>query len=882
MNRLRAWLLRCAGIFTGKSREHEMAEELESHLQMHIADNLRSGMSPQEARRQALVALGGVENTKQAYRDRSTIPWIESLMQDLRFARRQLYQHPGFAVIAIVVLALGIGACVAIFAFVDAALLKPLPYWQPDRLDSVTESVAMIPRANLSYPDYLDWKSRNHVYSSLDVYDQRGYMLQTHDGVKLVHGSRVSDGFFRTLGVKPLLGRDFYSGEDLPSAPHTVALSYSGWQKWFGGRGDIIGQPVTLSGDVYTVVAVLPAGFHFAPAGSAEFWTTLHVKGTCDLRRSCHSLNGVGRLKDGVSTEKAQAEMKTIAAQLEQQYPDSNRGQGAMIEPLREVIVGDVRPILLLLLAGAGLLLLIACVNVASLLLVRSESRRREIAVRGALGASRSRLLGLFLTEGLVLVTIGAGMGLLFAALAIKVLVSLISEDLLAYMPYLVGLGISARSLAFAAMLAALALLLFTLAPAVRFLSAHPLTDGLTDGGRTAASNTWRRFASRLVVVELATALVLLAGAGLLGRSLYRLLHVDVGFQPEHLATVQVALPPSYAKDEQRVAVMRQIISRLSAMPGVTSVGVTTRVPVSSNGNTTWIRFVGRPYHGEHNEVNEREVSPEFFRTLQARLLRGRTFTDAEDATKPNVAIINRALAKQYFPNEDPIGKQYGNTALEPKSLTQIIGVVDDIKEGGLDEQTWPAVYESFNQSPDDFFTVFVRSQQAEQTLLPVMISAIHQIDPGIAAFDEMTMAGRIQNSPSAYIHRTSAWIVGSFAALALLLGVVGLYGVVAYSVSQRTREIGVRMALGAQRSSVYQLILREAGWLTLLGVLSGLVAAVAAGALLRKLLFGIHSWDIPTLVGVAALLTISALLASYIPARRAASVNPVDALRTE
>ncbi len=254
MNHLRAWLLRFTGIFTGKSREHEMAEELESHLQMHIADNLRAGMSPEEARRVAMVALGGVENTKQAYRDRSTIPWIESLMQDLRFARRQLYQHPGFAVIAIVVLALGIGACVAIFAFVDAALLKPLPYSQPDRLDSVTESVAMIPRANLSYPDYLDWKSRNDVYSSLDVYNQRGYMLQTHEGVKLVHGARVSDGFFRTLGVKPVLGRDFYSGEDLPSAPHTVALSYSGWQKWFGGRADIIGQPVTLSGDVYTVV----------------------------------------------------------------------------------------------------------------------------------------------------------------------------------------------------------------------------------------------------------------------------------------------------------------------------------------------------------------------------------------------------------------------------------------------------------------------------------------------------------------------------------------------------------------------------------------------------------------------------------------------------
>ncbi len=377
-------------------------------------------------------------------------------------------------------------------------------------------------------------------------------------------------------------------------------------------------------------------------------------------------------------------------------------------------------------------------------------------------------------------------------------------------------------------------------------------------------------------------AVVLLAAAGLLGKSFYRLLHVDIGFQADHLATVQVALPPSYATDAQKVTLTRHVVSQLASLPGVRSVGLTTRLPVTSNGNTTWIRIAGHPFHGEHNEVNQREVSSEFLRTLQARLLRGRYFTDSEDASKPNVVIINQALAKQFFPGEDPIGKQIGDTKLSPKSLTQIIGVVDDIKEGSLEEDTWPAVYYPFNQSPDDFVTVFVRSDQAAESLLPAMIARIHQIDPGVAAFDEATMNQRIYNSPSAYLHRTSAWLIGGFAVLALVLGAVGLYGVIAYSVSQRTREIGVRMALGAQRTAVYQLIMSEAGWLTGVGILAGLACAVGAAALMRKLLFGVEAWDVSTLVGVSVLLAMSALLASYLPARRAASINPVDALRAE
>jgi macrolide transport system ATP-binding/permease protein len=882
MKLLRAWALRLGGLFSKRGRENEFSAEIESHLQMQIEDNLRSGMSAEEARRAALVKLGGLEQTRQAYRERATLPFMESLRMDLRFAARQMVKNPAFALTAVAVLALGIGASVAIFAFVDATLLKPLPYWKPNRLVGATESVAGIPRANLSVDDLRDWRSRNDVFSSLDVYNQRGYMLPTREGTQIVAGARVTDGFFRTLGVTPVVGRDFYKGEDLSSSPRAVMLSYAAWQKFFGGRPDIAGQAVTLSGDSYTIVGVLPRDFLFALAGTPLFWTALHPEGQCDLRRSCHSLVGVARLKDGVDVAKAKAEMKAIAAALEQQYPDSNRGQGAIVDPLREVIVGEVRPLLLLLLTGAALLLVIACVNVSSLLLVRSESRRREIAVRGALGASHVRLVRQFVTESFVLVILGSVMGLGLGALLLRLLLGFITKDIMEYTPYLVGLGIDWRSVGFVAVLAVISLVLFSLAPTLRFTLSSEIRDDLAEGGRTAASNTWRRFAANLVIVELAIAVVLLAAAGLLGKSFYRLLHVDIGFQSDHLATVQVALPSNYSTDAQKVQLTRQIVSRLEALPGVKSVGLTSRIPVTSNGNTTWIRIVGHPYNGEHNETNEREVSAQYFQTLQAPLIKGRFFTDAEDASKPNVIIINEALAKKYFPGEDPVGKQMGDNQLTPKSITQVIGVVSNVKEGSLDEETWPAVYYPFNQSPDDFFILFVRTTQAEELILPTLISTIHRVDPAIATFDEATMNQRVNTSPTAYLHSTSAWLIGGFAVLALVLGVVGLYGVIAYSVSQRTREIGVRMALGAQRAAVYQLIMSEAGWLTGIGIVAGLACAIGVAVLMRKLLFGVQAWDVSTLAGVSALLALAALLASYLPARRAASVNPVDALRAE
>jgi predicted permease len=661
-----------------------------------------------------------------------------------------------------------------------------------------------------------------------------------------------------------------------------VLLRYGAWQKRFGGRPDVVGQSVNLSGVQYTIVGVLPKDFEFAPREIAEFFEPLRPTSECQKRRSCHDLIGVGRLKDGVTVSGALAQMKSVALQLENQYPDSNRGQGASVMPLSSAIVGDIRPILLVLLTGAGLLMLIACVNVSSLLLVRAESRRREIAVRGALGASRARLSRQFVTEALTVVASGSAMGLGLAYLGMKGLSRLISKDWMAGMPFLHGLGLNPRVLIFAACLAVLAGILFSLTPILHFRFSD-MRDGLTEGARGSAGRLWRRMGANLVVIELATAVVLLAGAGLLGKSLYKLLHEDLGFRPDHLATLNIGLPSAaFSTDQQQVAFEHAVLERAGSLPGVQSAAATSLLPVSCNCNTDWVRFVGKPYNGIHNEVNEREVSTGLFQTLQVKLKSGRFFTDADNAGKPKVILINQAFAQKYFPGEDPIGRKLGDTQLSPASIREVVGVVENFKDAGLDQEQWPAEYEPFDQSPDGYFSVVLRTSQDAGSILPALAPMIHSVSPNVSVDWERTMQQNIDDSEAAYIHRSAAWLIGGFAALALLLGVVGLYGVIAYSVGQRTREIGVRMALGAQRNSVYRLIFGEAGKLIAMGIAVGLAGSVASAMLMRKLLFGVQAWDASTLAAVAGVLAASALLASYFPAHRAASVNPTEALRSE
>jgi macrolide transport system ATP-binding/permease protein len=852
----------------------ELEEEMRFHREEVEREIAEGGASKDEAPRAARRRFGN--ETRARERSHEVIGFrFETVMQDLRFALRQLRKNPGFTATAVVTLALGMCAGVAIFAVVDAALIRPLPYRDASRLVSLYEAISVGPQFHISYPDYLDWKKMNRSFDALDIYVQSPFMQKTPAGVQKVDGAAVTDGFFKTLGVTPVLGRDFRTGEDLPSAPHTAMLSYGAWQKRYGGQRDVLGQTVTLDGDLFTIIGVLPKEFHFVPAEPAEFWVTVHDEGKS---RGSHSAYGIARLKDGVSLQQAAADMKTVTGQLEKQYPDTNRGRGSTVLSLTEVIRGDVRPVLVMLLCGAALLLLIACVNVVSLLLARAESRRREIAVRGALGASRARLTRQFVTEGLLLVAVGSVAGVAMAEVALRAAEHLVPADMLARMPYLAGMSLSGHVQMFAVCIVVLAGFVFGMAPLLR-MPQGVTNESLNDGGRTAAGTGWRRFGSKLVVLELTTAVVLLVSAGLLGKSFYRLLHVETGIRSEHLATALVTLPRAqYGKDEQVKAVTKSLLERVGRLPGVESAGIVSDLPVGGGDGMVVLEIVGRPDKNDRSEVVYRITSPGYFKTLGARLRQGRYLEENEDEKQPRVAIINQSLAKKYFAGEEPLGRliKFGD-----RGPITIVGVVDDIREGPLEMEVRPAFYAPFDQDPDPFFGVAVRAD-GEDGLLPALSAAIHEIDPGIAVYREMTMDGKIHDSPSATMHRGSAWVVGGFAATALLLGVVGLYGVIAYSVSQRTREIGVRMALGAGRGSVMKMVMREAGWLAAVGIVAGLACSMVAATMMKKLLFGVSAWDVPTLAGVAVVLGAAALAASAVPARRAASVDPMEALRAE
>jgi predicted permease len=713
------------------------------------------------------------------------------------------------------------------------------------------------------------------------MYTGWNFMLASPQGTELAAGAHVSSGFFRTLGVAPALGRDFRPEEDGRDAGRTVILSSASWQKRFGGRREILGKTVTLDGVAKTIVGVMPRDFNFAPVEPVEFWDTIDPASSCSKRRICHNLFGVARLKDGVTIAAALDDVTRLARQLEKQYPDSNQGQGAAVFPLTEVIVGDVGPVLKTLLAGTALLLLIAGVNVANLLLVRSEGRRREIALRGALGASAMRIVRQFVTEGGVLVGAGSVLAVAMAAVAVRTLPRLIPADMLAGMPFLSEAGTSARVALYAGAIALFAWLLFAVVPLLR-LPLRDVRGGLTDGGRTAAGVTWRRLGASLVVLELATAMLLLAGAGLLTRSLHQLLHVETGIRTDHLATISVAGPPSvYDTDAKAIALEKEVLRRMGNLPGVRSAAIATFLPLTGNGPFSDFIVEGQPLRpGEHDEATRREITPTYFATVGAEMVRGRTFTD-DDGLKMRVAIVNQAMAQKFFAGEDPVGKRIRSIG-GPAPPIEVVGVVRDIKEGPLNDLTRPAFYIPFAQDPEPFFSVVLRSSQDDASLLPMMVRVMHEMDSRIAAFGQSTMETSIRESQTAYLHRSAAWLAGGFAALALLLGVVGLYGVIAYSVSQRTREIGVRMALGAQRSTVSGMVLGEALRLIVVGIGAGVAGSLATAGLLRPLLFGVHPWDGTTLAGVAALLGVAAIVASYVPAHRAASMNPVDALRAE
>jgi macrolide transport system ATP-binding/permease protein len=892
--------LRLRSLFRRDQVERDLEDEFRDHLERQVEAGIARGLTHDEARYAAMRAFGGVEGRKEECRDMRRVNFIEHRLQDLRYAIRQLLRYRGFATTAIVVPALGIAASVALFGFVDAAMIKPLPYAEPSRLVTVfgtrPDLAAGQNRGGVSYLDFLDWRERNRAFSSVAAYDVRaGFTLETTMGPEPVPGLRVTSAFFRTLGVTPLIGREFAVDEEGAAAPPTVLISYAAWQRRFGGNPDVLGQTVTLqsfwlgNAEPHVVIGVLPPGFHFPMAEHAEFWATIRRTQACWGIRGCRSLEAIARLANGVSVQAASVDMTSVLEQLRREYPDHHRSpEAAKLIPLRDVMLGDVGRMLIMLLVGSLLLLVIACTNVTSLVLARTDSRAREIAVRNALGASSPRLVLQFATEALVLATTAAALGVLLASVGMRFLSSLLTADMISRMPYLQDIGLNPRLVVFAVAVTAVVTCVFALTPLAR-VSVSGTLAGLNYESRTTAGGTWRRLGAHLVVAELAVAVVLLIGAGLLGKSLYRLIHVDVGFNAQQLAEVAVAPgsaritgadPTRDDNTEQPGALARRIAERVAAVPGVQAVGYADLLPLSAGlapTSTFWVS--GRASEEQLPEDwPVRRISSRYFTTLQARLLRGRYFTEEEVASVRPVMIIGESAARRYFRSEDPIGQSIAlGGAASP--AREIVGVVADIKDGPPETPSHPSAYVPFDQSA---FGLAVRLSQSEQTFVPTVRAAIREIQPDALVGELTTIADRANRLPSTSLHRSTAWLIGAFAAIAFVLSVVGLYGVVAYSVGQRTREIGVRMALGAERRMVYRLVLGEASWLAGLGTALGTICAVMAATLMQSLLFDVPSWDPATLLGTALAVLVSALLASYIPAHRAASVNPIEVLRSE
>lgn len=807
---------------------------------------------------------------------------MNTLYQDLRYALRLLVKNPSFTSIAVLTLALGITATTVIFTLVDAALLRPLPYSEPSRLvavfDSRQQNVAS--RFESSYPDFLDWRRQTTTFASLAGYNRNDSIVRVSGSPELMPSAAVTANFFRTLGVEPAMGRDFRDGEDVASAEHVVLLSYAAFQNRFGGRAETIGQHIVVDDEPATIVGILPKSFAFAPIGSAELWRPTRPQGQLLERRNLHWLNVIGRLKPDASLTMASADMQVIATRLEQAYPQSNKKLRALVVPLTEVIVGDVRPILRILFAAVELLLLIACVNVANLLLSRSLSRQREIAVRTALGASRFRLVRQVLTEGVLLAFVAGALGILFALFILQTLPHLVDQQTLGSMPFLQNLGLGKHMLLFVCASSLLAGILFSLIPALQ-TSKPQLQQTLKQGSQMTGSRTWRRVTSSFVVSEMAMALVLLVGAALLVKTLHRLLTVDLGFNSDHLVTLNVSLPARYDTGLKQLAFERTLLDRLRALPGVTSAGNTSMLPIIG-GNTINSRIVGDPAIDQGHEANIRDVSPEYFSTLQAKLAKGRWFSEADDAAAPQRVIVNQRYVDLFLNGRDPLTHQILFTFSPTQKPREIVGVVENVREGALDAEFRPAVYAPFAQSPNSDFAVVIRTAGSADAVITSAQKAVHEIDGDAVVYIVRTMQEVVDGSPAAMLHSYAAWLTTAFALAALLLGVIGLYSVISNSVAQRTQEIGVRMALGAQRGNVLHMIFIEGGKLIAIGAAVGLAASLLAGQLLRGFLFAVKSWDPLAFAASFLVLALVAAVASCIPAWRATRVNPIQALRYE
>ncbi|HEY0321328.1 MAG TPA: ABC transporter permease [Pyrinomonadaceae bacterium] len=808
-----------------------------------------------------------------------------NLMQDLRYGARMLAKSPGFTAVIVLALALGIGANTAIFSVVNAVLLRPLPFDQPEQLMMVWGASRNNGTTNivLSVPDIQDLRQQSQTLEYIAPYNGSGTTLSNGEDSERVFGAIVPADIFPLLRTKPLMGRVFTREEDVPGGPSVVVISQSLWQRAFGSDPAIVGKQIKLGGRDTTVVGVMPESFRFPVQREqrTEYWEPISASPSyiaAKDKRDTRSLRVLARLKPGVTMAQANQELEAISRRLEEQYPDSNTGLSLSLTPLHEDLVGQVRPALLIILGAVGFVLLIACANVANLLLARAASRHKEIAIRTALGAGRWRIIRQLLTESLLLAVMGGGLGLLLATWGLDLLVAASPSDL----PRVSEIALDARVLGFTIAVSVLTGLLFGLAPALQ-ASKLDLNESLKEGSRGSTEGLRRnRVRGLLVIAEVALSLVLLIGAGLLIRSFVTLLNTSPGFDAQTILTVDVPLSRSrYPDAERQAAFVQQAIQRTSEVPGVASVAAVNLLPLSGDGRQSTFTVEGRPVpDGQEPDAEASTVTPDYFRTMGIPILRGRTFNEGDKRDTPWVVIISETLARKNFPNEDPIGKRLLIDDSRPPF--EIVGIVGDVRHEKLETETYPEYYRSFYQSPERSVNLVVRAATPTDpaSLQMGVRNAVKQVDKEQIVWEMKTMEQ--WRAESVARRRFNMMLLGLFASLALLLAAVGIYGLMSYTVTQRTHEIGIRIALGAQTRDVVKMVVGQGMTLALIGVGVGLLAAFAVTRVMASLLYGVTATDALTFGAVSLLLIMLALLACLIPARRATRVDPMTALRYE
>ena len=862
----------------------ELDEDIRDHLDRETQNNIERGMTPEEARYAALRKFGNVTRVKEETREVWSFVWLEQLLQDIRLGFRMLRKSPGFTAVAILTLALGIGANTAMFSVVNGVLLRPLPYRDPSRLVMVWEKNQDGTQDNVGYATYLDWKAQNKSFQEMAIYSSWQPVLQVGDP-QVLEGLRVTSNYFRTIGVRPELGSDFLPEQDNPNNFHVVMLSHALWARKFNSDPSLVGRAIAINGVSYVVSGVMPANFESLMTqdprgGTVEIWRVLGYDVSQPWAcRTCHHLIALARLRDGVSIEQASAEMYTISAALVKAYPKDYQVPGVILQPLRDHLVGDATTPLYILLGAVSFVLLVACANLANLLLARATNREREVAVRAALGAGRGRIVRQLLCENCVLALFGAAIGLI----PVFALPGVLGAMGAAGLPRLADIHMDWRVLALTAFAAVLTGVLSGLAPALR-LSNTDLNESLKEGTHASSGGSRQRMRALLVVSEVALSLTLLIGAGLLFRSLRRLINVSPGFDPSQVLTLQDTVLGQKYNDN---TVLRQLIaedvSRLRAVPGVLAAAGVSQLPLAGNIDRYGFHPEGKiNANPELDESAERYcITPGFLAAMRIPLLRGRDITDADVETTPWVILISQVTAKRIWPGEDPIGKRVKVGGLDKPWYT-VVGIVGDVHHIGLDSSPDMQMYVPHAQwpFPDSSMSFVVRTSGPSASIASAARQAIRSADSTQALSNVVPLENIVSGSVQG--RRFVLTLIAAFAAIALLLSAVGIYGVTAYSVAQRTREIGIRIALGAQRAEVLSLLLKQVLLLVLIGLGAGVAASLALTRFLASILFEVKPSDPATFAAVILLLVAVALLACWIPGRRAMRVDPIIALHQE